>query len=281
VIHAGQTPAVGQQIDASQEPGPVPSPAPQHVDPHAERRAEIVRELFEAKMSIAVTATPILDVIEQIRPHLSAPIVVRSSDDPIGYGIDADARVTAFYQNIAPVMVLEDILLQVSHPDDPCTWQMRRGFVEVGPKSRLSVPAACERRMYYIRDMMLNESLDMTGGEARVPADAMALDLVELIVTTIEPEMWDWGQVDYEIVGPPAPPSAVEPGSSVPIDDGTLQRRINPRENPAANPANAPDPRYIPRQKPAIIRHWRDVIIVDAPDFVHRQIAGYAQGQSE
>ena len=33
--------------------------------------------------------------------------------------------------------------------------------------------------------------------------------------------------------------------------------------------------RYVPPRRIAIIRYWRDVPIIDAPDYIHRQVGGY------
>ena len=37
---------------------------------------------------------------------------------------------------------------------EPCAWQLRRGFLEVGTTSRLSVPAAREIRWYPIDELV-------------------------------------------------------------------------------------------------------------------------------
>jgi hypothetical protein len=47
-----------------------------------------------------------------------------------------------------------ELVIEQCQEFDPCTWQLRRGFVEVGTKERLSVPSAREIRYYSIRDLM-------------------------------------------------------------------------------------------------------------------------------
>ena len=62
--------------------------------------------------------------------------------------------VSVAVENRTALDLLEDLLDQASDYVE-CTWQIRRGFVEVGTKARLSVPAARERRTYHIRDLMI------------------------------------------------------------------------------------------------------------------------------
>jgi hypothetical protein len=45
-------------------------------------------------------------------------------------------------------------LLEICGTENACTWQLRDGFVEVGTKSRLAVAAARELRMYPVRDLL-------------------------------------------------------------------------------------------------------------------------------
>jgi hypothetical protein len=90
--------------------------------------------------------------------------------------------------------------------------------------------------------------------------------VVESIVSTVEPEAWDYGQFDYyeedERSGDPTARDLPSGGGATKPESPS---RLRPRR-----------PRYVEIQKPAIIRHWRDVLIVYAPPYIHRQIGGVA-----
>jgi hypothetical protein len=45
-------------------------------------------------------------------------------------------------------------MLELCATDESCTWQLRDGFIEAGSKGALSVPAAREVRMYPVRDLL-------------------------------------------------------------------------------------------------------------------------------
>ncbi|MDZ4754189.1 MAG: hypothetical protein SGJ11_06790, partial [Phycisphaerae bacterium] len=93
------------------------------------------------------------DAIEYIANALGVSIVARYTSDRAGTGIDPEAEVTLKADGKPALTVLEMVLSQVSL-DEPCTWQLRDGFIEVGTKERLSAPSARELRMYPVRDIL-------------------------------------------------------------------------------------------------------------------------------
>ena len=139
-------------------------------------------------------------------------------------------------------------------------------------RSVLSVNAARELRIYNIRHLMIDVPdfhPNPVKSSPRKPSEFAALNLVETIVGTVEPQAWDWGQ--------PLPPVEYEHGL-----DGIPMRRVRGSERvlDAASAGHAPASGarwYFEHPRPAIIRYWGDVIIVHAPDYIHRQLAGYGK----
>jgi hypothetical protein len=132
----------------------------------------------------------------------------------------------------------------VIHQCDPageCTWQVRRGLVEVGSKSRLSGPDARTLRIYYVRDLTKSRSAD---------------ELISRIVREIEPGHWIVGtneEADY----------AETPG---PTRDTGLRQRSSPNATPGA--------------KAATIQYRDGGLIIRAPEFIHRQLDDYLRADS-
>jgi hypothetical protein len=93
-------------------------------------------------------------VFQHLKTVLAVPIVGRYSDDKVGYGIDPETPITLDVSDTPAIIVIERILDQCEDID-PCTWQLRKGYVEVGTKQRLSVPAAQVIKLYPIRDLMM------------------------------------------------------------------------------------------------------------------------------
>ncbi|MHC5115250.1 MAG: hypothetical protein ACYTGP_12575, partial [Planctomycetota bacterium] len=83
--------------------------------------------------------------------------------------------------------------------------------------------------------------------------------------TTVEPDAWDWGQVDHY--------GDDEASATARVTTGSGGGAVRGRRGGASAPRRAPA-RYVEPVLPAVIRHWRDVLIVVAPDYIHRQLGG-------
>jgi hypothetical protein len=217
-----------------------------------------VDRLVNERVSVAYADVDVRAALDDLGARLGVPLVGRYADDRLGYGLDPVRRISVDLEDVPFLDALEAILHVATDADDPGTWQIRRGYLEVGPKSRLSVPAARDLRLHHVRDLIMH--IPQNPMEKRKLPNGIALDLVETVVTTVEPEAWDWGQIDYyeddgQTVTPVPAPRPTRP-------DGTPRP---PRREPA---------RYVEAERPAVIRHWRDVLIVNAPDYVHRQLDG-------
>ncbi len=201
-------------------------------------------------ITIEFEATPARAAFEWLQVALGIPLVGRYADDPTGHGIDPDLPITLSVTE-RPALELLELMLEACSTSEPCTWQMRKGFVEFGTKRRLSAPAARRTRLYYIADLIIDIPDNTV---VRTRREVLALDLVRDIVENIEPGDWDWGQQE----------EPVEP---------RLTRADETRTPVTGTGAEAP--RYVAPRKIAIIRYWRDFLIIHAPDYIHRQINGY------
>ena len=116
-------------------------------------KADMHRILTRTAITVQFNETPAREAFKHLQTLLGLHIVGRFSDDRIGHGIDPDTPITVVATGRSGLDVLELVLEQCQELD-PCTWQLRNGYVEVGTKERLSVPAARETRYYSIRDLM-------------------------------------------------------------------------------------------------------------------------------
>jgi len=237
-------------------------------------RQRLAAALLSRNVDLNLNATPARQAIASFSEIIGAPIVGRYSDDKLGYGIDPTRPITAQLAQAPAVDALKEILGQCEAPAGPCTWQIRRGFIEVGTKTRLSVPAARELRTYYIGDLILDIPRFIAAGDIqlRKRREELALGVVEEIVENIEPGAWDYGQIDYY------PPETIEAELRPTRHDG--RKTSSPDGEPSGEPgtparARTPQPRYVKPMKTAIIRYWRDLLIIQAPGYIHRQIGGW------
>ena len=117
-------------------------------------RAMLHHRLTETDISVEFRETPAREVFKHLKIVLGVPIIGRYSDDKVGHGIDPDTPITLDARDTPAIIVLE-LILDQCEDIDPCTWQLRKGYVEVGTKERLSAPAAQVIKLYPIRDLMM------------------------------------------------------------------------------------------------------------------------------
>ncbi|MHC4218264.1 MAG: hypothetical protein ACYSU7_07375 [Planctomycetota bacterium] len=116
-------------------------------------RMAIFQALFFGQLTVAFDETPARDVFTSLGKELGITVIGRYSDDRIGYGIDPRIPITIFGEDLLPLDVLETGLEQCS-VDEECTWQVRKGYLEVGTKERLSVPGARDIRIYPVEELI-------------------------------------------------------------------------------------------------------------------------------
>ena len=144
------SPAVGQRMSERIDHA-LRRQAPQQTT--VTSRAGMLRILTGTALTVQFHETPAREAFKHLQTLLGLHIVGRYSDDRIGHGIDPDTPITVVAVGRSGLDVLELVLDQCQELD-PCTWQLRNGYVEVGTKERLSVPSAREIRYYAIRDLM-------------------------------------------------------------------------------------------------------------------------------
>jgi hypothetical protein len=211
-------------------------------------------------------------------PDRPAPRLAVRADTPINLELrDADAR-----------SLLEAIASQAG-PD--VTWQVHRGILEFGPRATLARENARTIRVYEVTDLaheppyfvvprdLTNsygfQPMDAGTGETRRmrPVDVIA-DLVRTISEQCEPKA-------FEPEPEPDPSDESAPGRRpAPQHTSPAGTSHNPRTavNTTATRNLDPDlgPVFVRGQWASI--HVKDkVIVVNAPDFVHRTINGYPQ----
>jgi len=118
-----------------------------------EGRWKILQTLLYRDLTVDFKEAPTKDVFDYFRTALDLNIVVRYGNDAVGHGIDPELPITLAVQKTPALDVLELVLEQCSVIDD-CTWQLRKGFLEIGTKQRLSVPAARELRWFPIDELV-------------------------------------------------------------------------------------------------------------------------------
>ena len=219
-------------------------------------KAAMLGALLYTDVSVNFDKTPARTAFEYVADQIGVSLIVRYEGEGGAGGIDPELEISMQLDG-APALTVLERLLEMCAVDDPCTWQLRDGFVEAGTKDRLSVPAARELRMYPIRDLLFEppyfdnapdfnlsaaiEQGGQQGGQGgggggfggggggiigdvgedpeRMSEDERAEQLQEIIEEQCEPEAWT---------------------------DGT-----------------------------ATMRYYQGVLIIRAPDYIHRQIDGY------
>jgi hypothetical protein len=249
----------------------VPGLRPRAVHPNDEARSRLVGLLTYTRLNVHFEDVAARDAFTRIGQALNITLIGRYEDDKVGHGIDPTLPVTIHADGRFALDVLEEVLEQCEVHED-CTWQVRTGMLEVGTKRRLAVPAACERRMYDLTDLLMDpgyfvspiaEAMDwlpcdspyvdavlgeksreaLRNGDPPPPKSKsdLMLEFVEGMVETIEPGHWDLG--------------------------GT--RDASPEADAARR---APFVRH--PDEWASVRPYREGLMITAPDFMHRQIAG-------
>jgi hypothetical protein len=116
-------------------------------------KASLLGALLYTDITCDFKGTPAKEAIEYVANALGISLVGRYSTDKAGIGIDPELEITLKAEGKPALVVLEMILDQCG-ADEPCTWQIRNSYVEVGTKQRLSSPSSQELRMYPVQDLL-------------------------------------------------------------------------------------------------------------------------------
>ena len=116
-------------------------------------QANLLGALLYSDVSVDFDETPARDAFTYLKQVMGVDLVVRYSDDRSGMGIDPETPIT-LKATATPALTIIERMLEQCAEFEPCTWQLRKGFIEIGTKQRLSVPAARVLKMYPIRDLL-------------------------------------------------------------------------------------------------------------------------------
>ncbi len=117
-------------------------------------KATLLGTLLYKRLSADFTDTPARDAFDYLRTVMGVSLVVRyDTDRNATSGIDPETPITLQAEDETALSLIKMILSQCE-TIEPCTWQLRDGYIEVGTKDRLSVRAARELRMYPVRDLL-------------------------------------------------------------------------------------------------------------------------------
>lgn len=169
-----------------------------------------------------------------------------------GAGLDGTAPVTLSLENVTAQEALEAILAAATGMVDS-TWQIRGNLVECGPKLMLAEASRRETRVYDIADVRFEAPYYAPSGPADPNADRhrrlpkeISADFARLIMNNVEPDAWR--EPD------PQPGAAPTPSSNL---DGEGRNEI-----------------FVRGQWASLHLKGDTLLVVNAPDFIHRQIGG-------
>ncbi|MFO0873368.1 MAG: hypothetical protein U0575_05295 [Phycisphaerales bacterium] len=118
----------------------------------AASKAQLLGALLYTDITVDFSETPVKEAFNYIRSQMGVDLVARYSNDKgATIGLNPEATVTLKVDARPALNVIEMVLDQVSD-GEPSTWQLRDGFIEVGPKDRLD--KARDIRYYPVRDLL-------------------------------------------------------------------------------------------------------------------------------
>lgn len=238
--------------------------------PRAEEKLSkphFLNSLMNTRVSVQFQETPAPLALTHLASVVDITIVARYVDQRHYSGIDPNTLITLEAQDQTALHVLEQVLEQCSLAE-PCTWQLRHGFVEVGSTERLSVPAARETRTYAIGDLL--QGLPNFDNAPGIDLDAA--------LNQGAGSAGGSGGGGFGGGGGSGGGGGVSGGGSI-FRDLDLQLERTPSERLAQNIVDLITTTIEPEawvDKWATIHLHHGVLVIRAPDYIHRQIGGYS-----
>lgn len=275
-LAAGQSPPPAAPPTAPPPASPPVSTPAAPVEPELSPQMKMLQALGYTRMTFDFRETRAEEAWDRFREALGANLIVRYLDHRTGAnGIDPDTPITLSVENRRAIDVIEMLVEQCAVTEE-CTWQLRRGFIEVGTKDRLSVGQARETRLYPISDI-LQEAPDFENAPTFRLEDELAGGWL------VNPYRRGWW-------GRPIDPSYYGRFSSGTGFGGTafaVGRGSRPARSPQEEARSAqelieviilviePDAWEQNGGEWATITYRDGSLVVRAPDYIHRQIGGY------
>ncbi len=211
-------------------------------------RATVYSKLLNTRLPVDFTADSLRDVIEFLSEYSEIDILTKWDESGFGDGLDPATPITVQLQSpTALESILEIVMKQAT--SDETSWNLGDGFVQIGLKESLNQEKYT--RVYPVQDLLFQVPQFENGPEMDLEAVLGGGDTGEIsgyIFTPIN----DDAQNDRLPELAPAD-ELIDVITSI-IDP--LQWEINGGEGGS-------------------IRYFKGTIIVNAADFLHRQIAGY------
>lgn len=248
-----------------------------------ESKGRLLSVLLYRDITVRFVDTPARDAINHLKTVLGINIIGRYSDDRTGMGINPETPINIDVVEKPALTVLEMILEQAEGDfGEETTWQLRETFVEVGTKDRLASRSAREVRYYPIGDLLyqppyfdnapafnLGQALQQGGGGGQGGGRGGA-----------------GGGGGGGIGGGGAGGGGgggggAGGGGGIPIGDPREEReRVSEAERAQQiidiiTDTVEPNAWDVTGGEWATLRYYQRTIIINAPDFIHRQIGGY------
>jgi hypothetical protein len=247
---AGQT--LSQRVAAIQE---------KRAEKERASKIRMLQALLYTQLTVSFDRTPARDVFDYLKTALNVNLIARYSDDAAGHGIDPDAPITVSVDG-APALELLELILEQCSVIEACTWQLRKGYLEVGTKQRLSVPASREIHWYPV-DELLFEAPDFD--------DSISFRLEDAFPYS---GGYGWGYSGGFLGGGRGYGGSIRIAPAGPGSGGGTATRVQSLIDlivelvePEAWTRNGGDR--------ASIRYREGALVVSAPPYIHRKIAGY------
>ena len=231
-------------------------------------KAKLLQSLLYHKLTVNFDQTPARDVFDYLSTTLGVNLIARYSDDTIAHGIDPETPISLSVEDMHALAVLELALEQCATVEG-CTWQLRNDFIEVGTKERLSTPTAREIRTYPIDELVF--------------APTRFNNAPTVGINHLYPGYGGYGGYAHPYSGRLSGGyggygggygGSVGPTTLAPAADQRKAQRTQEIVNlitetiePMAWTVNGGDW--------ATIRYRDGSLIINAPDYIHRQIDGY------
>ena len=223
-------------------------------------RGQLLGALLYSDITVNFERTQAKTAFEYVQQQLGVPLIVRYAGEGGADGIDPEMEISLAMEGAAALSVVER-MLEMCGTDSPCTWQIREGFIEAGTKDRLSVPAARELRMYPVRDLLFEPPNFDNAPDFNLSA---ALEQGNQGGQGGGSGGGGSGGGGGGVIGDPGE-DPDRPSETEKADQ--LMEIIQDQCEPEAWQDAGGDA--------ASIRYYQGVLIIRAPDFIHRQIDGY------
>jgi len=236
-------------------------------------KPKLLGALLYTDLSVDFKRQTARDAIEYFKTVLGVPVVARySTDRNANSGIDPEQQIDLEITGPA-LTVLERMLEHFEHDAGPCTWQLRDGFIEIGPKDRLM--RSKEVRLYPILDLVFE-----------VPYFDNAPNFS--LTAGLQQGSFGGGGGGGGFGGGGGGGGGFGGGGGgsggggggIPIGEGGPRPPSRPIQERVDDLVNIIIESVEPESWAQVggectIRFYNDVLIVKAPDFVHRQLGGY------